>query len=277
MILRAQSSISWPGAPRAISYIPCPLSQRLCLPARRCGCAIQLLNLHLVGQPASPWGGDIVSWLSCLFFRPRAEQDTIIMASISRSVRNTRGGLASKGGFSRDSPRGRSNGCTPRGGGGGGGTGAWGSGRLDRSLPARHGNGGDAGGQQQQRSPSAAGVNAGDGYKVACRDRWMNVTKTMMGERAEITTISGCVYEGVFHVLTAGNDPGGKRGVYRVRCCFLCWFFCFFSCRAGCGTGGSLKQGDFAHVFCLTCTAVGCPREKELLVLRSAFLLFLWR
>lgn len=47
----------------------------------------------------------------------------------------------------------------------------------------------------------------------------MNVTKTMMGERAEITTTSGCVYEGVFHVLTPGDDPrpGGKRGMYRVR------------------------------------------------------------
>lgn len=59
----------------------------------------------------------------------------------------------------------------------------------------------------------------------------MNVTKTMMGERAEITTISGCVYEGVFHVLTPGDDPrpGGKRGMYRVRFSVLCVGCLFFS------------------------------------------------
>ncbi|CAM9830872.1 unnamed protein product, partial [Ectocarpus sp. 6 AP-2014] len=125
---------------------------------------------------------------------------------------------------SRDSPRGNSNssanggGSTPRGSGNSG-MGAWGSGRLERSAPAfsaskqQHGGGGSV--PQQQHS---AGAPGSDGYKMACRDRWMNVTKTMMGERAEITTTSGCVYEGVFHVLTPGEDPrpGAKRGMYRV-------------------------------------------------------------
>lgn len=93
---------------------------------------------------------------------------------------------------------------------------------MDRSSPARHGPGGAGGGagggtpqhQHQQQQHGAA-----DGYKVACRDRWMNVTKAMMGERAEITITSGCVYEGVFHVLSPGEDPrpGAKRGMYRVR------------------------------------------------------------
>lgn len=105
--------------------------------------------------------------------------------------------------------------------------GAWGSGRLERSAPAfsaskqQHGGGGGSGSvpQQQQQQQHSAGAPGSDGYKMACRDRWMNVTKTMMGERAEITTTSGCVYEGVFHVLTPGDDPrpGAKRGMYRVR------------------------------------------------------------
>lgn len=59
----------------------------------------------------------------------------------------------------------------------------------------------------------------------------MNVTKTMMGERAEITTTNGCVYEGVFHVLNpAGDDPrpGGRRGMYRVRLVFYLLEYLFW-------------------------------------------------
>lgn len=203
---------------------------------------VALFSVALPRGPAcSSLGGDIISWLSCLSSPPRRDNN---MASVPRPVRNTRGGL--KGAFSRGSPR-----------GGGGpensqhgrqvqasGMGAWGSGRLERNSPARQGNGSDAGGQQQQRSPSSAGGgNVRDGYRVACRDRWMNVTKTMMGERAEITTTSGCVYEGVFHVLTPGDDPtpGGKRGMYRVRFLLVIkrvWYFfavCFFHLPPGKG------------------------------------------
>lgn len=38
-----------------------------------------------------------------------------------------------------------------------------------------------------------------------------------MGEKIEITCINGCIYEGVFHVLTpADPKPGGTRGMYQV-------------------------------------------------------------
>ena len=76
----------------------------------------------------------------------------------------------------------------------------------------------------------------------------MNVTKTMMGERAEITTTDGCVYEGVFHVLTPADDPrpGGKRGMYRVRFFIYIFRVCaFFFDLPDVGARGSLKQGDF--------------------------------
>lgn len=67
------------------------------------------------------------------------------------------------------------------------------------------------------RAPQARA--ASDAYKVACRDRWINVTKTMMSERAEIITTNGCTYEGVFHLLTPVNVlPDGNRGLYQVRC-----------------------------------------------------------
>lgn len=59
---------------------------------------------------------------------------------------------------------------------------------------------------------AVAGVALADGYKVACRDRWINVTKTMMGEKAEIVTMSGCTYEGVFHVLTPVDPMPGQQG-----------------------------------------------------------------
>ncbi len=74
----------------------------------------------------------------------------------------------------------------------------------------------------------------------------MNVTKAMMGERAEIATTSGCVYEGVFHVLSPGEDPrpGAKRGMYRVRLASLLILFSdkiFFSPAMHASRRGSLK------------------------------------
>lgn len=177
----------------------------------------------------------------------------------SSSNKNSMGGGSRGGGggfstSSRDSPRhgsstsstnGGTNGTAPRGNSGG--TGAWGSGRPSFAAPPKqqqqqqqhghghgHGHGSNSssstGSQQQQRSSSTAAAAVGDGYKLACRDRWMNVTKTMMGEHAEITTTSGCVYEGVFHVLNpAGDDPrpGGRRGMYRVRLAFDLVFVAF--------------------------------------------------
>ena len=43
----------------------------------------------------------------------------------------------------------------------------------------------------------------------------------MAGERSEVTTTSGCVYEGVCHVITPGDPAaGGTRGMYQVRSLF---------------------------------------------------------
>lgn len=135
----------------------------------------------------------------------------------------------------RKSGMGSAGGSTPRGprhsSGGGGSTpgpsfrdhaprtpaGAWGSGRMGErvspTMPLSAGGGGNGvgGGRAGSGSPQ------GDRYRVACRDRWINVTKTMMGERAEIVTVNGCTYEGVIHVLTPVDPaPGGTRGLYQV-------------------------------------------------------------
>lgn len=109
---------------------------------------------------------------------------------------------------SRD--HGGSSGSTPRGGPGPPPPNAWG--RVERSSappPAA-----------VAMSPSS--IPAGDAYKVACRDRWINVTKTMMGERAEVVMLSGCTYDGVFFVLTPvdptpGQQQGRRGGMYTVR------------------------------------------------------------
>ena len=97
-------------------------------------------------------------------------------------------------------------------------SGAWGTGRLERSSPHFS--------HQAKAAPLApqhqsSHGSSSDAYRVACRDRWINITKTMMGERTEITTISGCVYEGVCHVVTPGDPTGsGARGMYQVHFAF---------------------------------------------------------
>lgn len=84
-------------------------------------------------------------------------------------------------------------------------TGAWGTGGVG------------SGSRVSERS-SPARPAGGDAYKVACRDRWIDVTRTMMGQKAEITTTDGCTYEGVFHVLTPAEPaPGSTGGLYKVR------------------------------------------------------------
>lgn len=54
-------------------------------------------------------------------------------------------------------------------------------------------------------------------YDAACRDRWVNVSKNMMGERAEIAMSCGTIYDGVIHVIAPAV---GSRGVYQVKCFF---------------------------------------------------------
>lgn len=51
-------------------------------------------------------------------------------------------------------------------------------------------------------------------YDAACRDRWVNVSKNMMGERAEIAMSCGTIYDGVIHVIAPAV---GSRGVYQVK------------------------------------------------------------
>lgn len=221
------------------------------------------LSLTLALGPVyfSP-GGDLVLRPCVPLVTPTEKNMASIPRPMRSSSKNSMGGGSRGGGFSRDSPRGgnSANGSTPRGSSGG--TGAWGTGRLDRSSPVfsaskqQQGSSGGGGDQQQQQHP--AGASGSSSYKMACRDRWMNVTKTMMGERAEITTTSGCVYEGVFHVLTPGDDPrpGGKRGMYRVRLFpLVCVCECLvFTCP---GRRGSLKP---AHIlFWINNTTPGCP------------------
>lgn len=112
---------------------------------------------------------------------------------------------------SRDSP-GHNNGTVR-------GTGAWGTGRLERSSPHFSHQAKAPPPQQHYHGQSSHG--SGDGYRVACRDRWINVTKTMVGERTEVTTTNGYVYEGICHVITPGDPAaGGTRGMYKVRSLF---------------------------------------------------------
>lgn len=81
-------------------------------------------------------------------------------------------------------------------------TGAWGTGGV---------------GSNRLSERSAPTMPVGDAYKVACRDRFINLTSTMMGERAEVTTVNGCVYDGVLCVLTPRDpEPSGTRGCYKV-------------------------------------------------------------
>ena len=95
------------------------------------------------------------------------------------------------------------------------GTGAWGTGRLERSSP-HFSHQAKAPPQQQHYHGQSS-----HGDRVACRDRWINITKTMVGEKSEVTTTNGCVYEGVCHVITPGDPAaGGTRGMYKVRSLF---------------------------------------------------------
>lgn len=149
-------------------------------------------------------------WLSSLAMAalPSRHRNKGGIGGGSTPRRNGAGGGGPASFAARESPG--SNNGAPRG------SGAWGTGRLGRSFPPA----------RQTTMPHnhhhhhhhvQTSSSAGDAYKVACRDRWINVTKTMMGERAEITTTSGCVYEGVFHVLTPVDPtPGGTRGMYQV-------------------------------------------------------------
>lgn len=129
------------------------------------------------------------------------------MATVpSRQQRPKNGGIAGasprhsgNGSFSaRESPGNGAPPPHPRG--------AWGAGRANCSEVQR--SSGDASKPPPQQSSA---------YTAACRDRWVNITKAMMGEKTEIASINGCVYEGVFHVLTpADPKPGGTRGMYQV-------------------------------------------------------------
>ena len=106
------------------------------------------------------------------------------------------------------------------------GTGVWETGRLERSLPSVHHHSTMSSSSHHHQHHHQQAVlhnnyNASsgkNGYKTACRDRWINTSKTMMGERAEVAMSSGCIYEGVIHVLTpSGPTPGGSRSMYQVR------------------------------------------------------------
>lgn len=113
-----------------------------------------------------------------------------------RGPRNSTGGSGSQGPFG--SARDQSANTTPRA------TGAWGT-------------GGVGGSSSRVTERSSRPTQSGEWYKTACRDRWINVANTIMGQETEIITTGGCTFEGVCHVLLSGEcTPGGNRGKTKV-------------------------------------------------------------
>lgn len=105
---------------------------------------------------------------------------------------------------------------------------AWGAGRLDRSSFSGHPHSAmptpwaqqqhHQQQQQQLQHQSSHARSSKDEYTIACRDRWLNVSKTMMGERAEIAMYCGSIYEGVIHAIAPkGPTPGGTHCSYQVK------------------------------------------------------------
>ncbi|CAM9589647.1 unnamed protein product [Chrysoparadoxa australica] len=90
---------------------------------------------------------------------------------------------------------------------------------MRKQGPNRRGGGSNSGTPRNGGSPmdkpnsfSRGGPNsqpnklAGDAYDITCRDRFIGIAKSMVGERVEVQMKDGSTHEGIFHTCTPFRD-----------------------------------------------------------------------